>query len=235
MRACSCHDLGHRRRCHARNCLSAMRRRHGVGACEAISCRGAEMRQRQRRRCRVHGGALRVERASRPIPCPVPFPSRSPLCQVSSQIQSLSLPLQKHSRGSLPVRCTPCMPPLPLTASPMRCTRPRRTPRVAWASRLEGSSATGVSLLLPSIVCEFLTHQVRPRKRRVWPTAGGRAPSVGCDPRTPARGWRRAGASEGRAPSFTTDGGSEAGVHYSTVCFTRGSTSTVKIRKFVHG
>ena len=67
------------------------------------------------------------------------------------------------SRGSLPVRCAPCVP-LPLTASPMRCDHVARLGshgEALWECGKEPTAkAAGVSL--PLVVCDYVTHQVRP-------------------------------------------------------------------------
>ena len=83
-------------------------------------------------------------------------------------LPSLSLP--RHNPPAARCQCAArrACPLLPLTASPMRRTRSRRTPRVAWASPLrvwKGAKAAGVSLPLPLVVCDYVAYQVRPRKR----------------------------------------------------------------------
>ena len=201
----------------ARNCLSAMGRGHGVGACEAILPRG-QMRQRRRRRRRGHGEGRCVSSvprspSSRTAAPPRRVPSRSPECQGSSH-RSISLPLQQHSR-SCQCAARPCLPPLPPTASPMRCRS--RTPRAAWARPsgiVEGARGRW-DVAAAAIVCDCVTHQMRPesdpramgatsvahRRRRTRADRGTRPrdASEGWGGEEPARGVRAPSSSGGRS------------------------------------
>ena len=141
-----------------------------------------------------------------PVPCPLP------LAPVPGFLTDPSRCRCKDTPAAASCAARPCLPPLPPTASPMRCRS--RTPRIAWASPLglwQEPGPAGVSLPLPLRVCDCVTHQARPesdpramgatsvahRRRRTRADRGTR-------PRDASEGWGGEEPARGvRAPSFS--------------------------------